>query len=438
MGGALGLELGSTRIKCVIVGEGYQVLQAADVGWENDRRGGYWTYDLSDALKGAAAALAKLKLEAADGAPAVGSLGLSAMMHGYLAFDEKGELLVPFRTWRNTNTGEAAKRLSDLFGLNIPLRWSVAHLYQAILDQEPHAGRVAHLTTLAGWLHWRLTGRKVLGVGDASGMFPIAGGAWDPALVEKFRQLTGLDWTALAPGILLAGQEAGRLTEEGARLLGAPKSFIGLPLCPPEGDAGTGMVATNALAPRSGNVSAGTSVFAMVVLEKPLRTLNEAIDVVTTPDGHDVAMVHYNECTTRIDGWVALFGEALEMFGARADQGELFKGLYEKALGQGPLAQFMRGRLTEAVAELGDGLAQLTRGEGVKIDHLTGHGGYFKSGQAGRVVMSEALGVPVRLMAHASEGGAWGAAALALYLLDGRGATRADYVNSIFAKGGEI
>ena len=425
MGAYLGLELGSTRIKGVVIGEDHEVIGDAEAAWENGFKDGYWTYDLKDARDGVRRVLSKLRL--GD----VKAMAVSSMMHGYLAFDREDGLLVPFRTWRNTNTAEAAQALSRLFGRNTPLRWSVSHLYQAVLDDEPHLGRLSRLTTLAGQVHYELTGRNVLGAGDASGMFPLSDGRWDPESAEAFLDLAGLRWPELAPRPLTAGTPAGFLTEAGADYLGVSRSLVGLPLAPPEGDAGTGMVATNALSPRVGNVSAGTSVFAMVVLEKPLKTLNPTIDLVATPDGREVAMVHYNECTTRIDEWINLFGEAASLFGAEVERGELFRRLYERALEKGTLADFMRGRLREAVVELGDGLRALRQDEGVLIDSLTGHGGYFKSGRAGRVVMERTLGVPIRLLPHAGEGGAWGAAVLAAYLTSGQ-RPLADYVKTIF------
>ncbi|MDR2368465.1 MAG: ATPase [Deltaproteobacteria bacterium] len=432
----LGLELGSTRIKGVVIGEGFKALRSGEFAWENKLADGLWTYGLEDVRQGVRATLDGLGFfEPGQG---LGAMGVSAMMHGYLAFDGEGKLLTPFRTWRNVNTGVAAAELSRLFEFNVPLRWSVAHLYQALLDREPHVKDVAFMTTLAGYVHFRLTGEKTLGVGDASGMFPVEGRGWNPTHVRKFRELTGIDWPSIAPTIKFAGEPAGSLTEEGAGWLGHPGVHVGLKFCPPEGDAGTGMVATDSLAKRGGNVSAGTSVFAMVVLEEPLGKPHPTVDVVTTPDGLDVAMVHFNECSTRVDGWVNLFGEALALFGADVPKDKLFGALYEIAVDErgGALGAFMRERLTDAVSDLRDGLRILTEEEGVRIESLTGHGGYFKSGSAGRIVMSETLGIPIRLMAHSSEGGAWGMAVLAAFSGQKGGRSLEAYVNDIFDIGG--
>ncbi|MDR2300613.1 MAG: ATPase [Deltaproteobacteria bacterium] len=408
----LGVELGSTRIKGVVIDENVKVISSNEFLWENKKAGGLWTYDLEDVQSGARSTVAKLDLSGLK------AMGVSAMMHGYLAFGQDGQLLTPFRTWRNENTQKAAKILSDLFVFNIPLRWSVAHLYQAILDGEESVKDVAFLTTLAGYVHWKLTGEKCLGIGDASGMFPVKNGQWNPGHVEAFFKLTGIDWPKIAPAIKLAGQGAGRLTQFGLEYLNLPQSFLGLPLCPPEGDAGTGMVATDSLATRSGNVSAGTSIFAMVVLEGPLLKPHPTVDVVMTPDGHDVAMVHYNECSSLVDGWINLFNEVLELFGTKVPKDKLFTTLYEIALEKGPgaLPTFMKQRLEKAVSALKEGLKILTEEEGVSVDFLTGHGGFFKSGQAGQSVMGETVGIPIRLMAHSSEGGAWGMAVLAAYM----------------------
>jgi len=411
----LGIELGSTRIKGVIIDGERNVLASASHSWESTMVDGYWSYSLDEVWSGLRDVTAQLRDWMSD----VQAMGVSAMMHGYLAFDADGVLLTPFRTWKNVNTAEAAAALSSLFKFNIPLRWSIAHLYQAILDNEPHTRDVAFVTTLAGYVHWQLTGERVLGVGDASGMFPIdgilpfrggAGVGYTPRMVEQFREPTGVDITQIFPRILIAGESAGTVTAHGAELLGVP---VGLPMCPPEGDAGTGMVATDSTEPRSGNVSAGTSVFAMTVLERPLSGYYPNIDIVTTPWALPVAMVHANECTSLIDPWIELFGEAARLLGAEFDDAELFTKLYESALGTGTLAAFMHGKLTDAVTELRDGLQILTERECVRIDYLTGHGGYFKSGKAGQRIMSDALGIPIRLLANASEGGAFGMAVLA-------------------------
>jgi sugar (pentulose or hexulose) kinase len=302
----LGIELGSTRIKAVIIDEHHKPIASGSFDWENTLEDGVWTYSLDAVWAGIQSAVR-------DFPPlnTVSAIGISAMMHGYLVFDKNDFLhpLVPFRTWRNTSTEQAAKELTTLFGFNIPQRWSVAHLYQAILNGEEHVKDISYITTLAGYVHWKLTGRKVLGIGDASGMFPVENGAYNAKMITKFQKLTGINWLDIAPQILKAGEAAG--------------TYKGIPLCPPEGDAGTGMVATNSISERSGNVSAGTSIFAMLVLEKPLSTVYTEIDIVTTPSRKPVAMVHCNECTVKIDPWVNLFGEAFELFGFEYDKNEV-------------------------------------------------------------------------------------------------------------------
>ncbi|MDR2386644.1 MAG: ATPase [Deltaproteobacteria bacterium] len=433
----LGVELGSTRIKGVVIDEKVKVISSNEFIWENKKVDGLWSYDLEDVKLGVRSTLEKLDLNG------IKAMGVSAMMHGYLAFDKNDKLIAPFRTWRNENTRQAAEKLSSLFAFNIPLRWSVAHLYQALLNGEESLKEVAFLTTLAGYVHWKLTGEKCLGIGDASGMFPIKNQEWNPGFVKSFYELTGIDWPQIAPEIKLAGQASGKLTQEGLIYLNLPENFLGLPLAPPEGDAGTGMVATDSLATRSGNVSAGTSIFAMVVLEEPLLKAHPTVDVVMTPDGHDVAMVHFNECSSLVDTWINLFGEVLELFGAQVPKDKLFTTLYEMALDKkspGQLPNFMKSRLESAVSELRGGLKILTDEEGVKVDFLTGHGGFFKSGQAGRTVMSETLGIPIKLMAHSSEGGAWGMAVLAAYMAAKTSSKEerflVDYVHSIFSDEG--
>ncbi|GHV04696.1 ATPase [Clostridia bacterium] len=399
----LGIELGSTRIKAVVIDANRNVIKSAAHSWESRLENGYWTYSLDDVWTGLRDVVSRL-----DGIQ-VDALGVSAMMHGYLVFDTHGELLVPFRTWKNTNTTVAASTLSGLFNFNIPERWSVAHLYQAILNGEEHVKNIAFITTLAGYVHWKLTGRKVLGIGDASGMFPIENGGYNSEMVTKFKQLTGIDWSSIAPQILKAGEDAGM--------------YKNIPLCPPEGDAGTGMVATSAIAPRTGNVSAGTSVFAMVVLERPLKSHYPGIDIVTTPWGLPVAMVHANECCSLIDPWVRLFGAAANLLGAEFETGELFAKLYESALDtNGEIGKFMREKLALAVSELRNGMKILTEKEEVRLDYLAGHGGYFKSGKAGQAVMSEMLGIPVKLVEQSAEGGAFGCALLAAKIGGNHGA----------------
>jgi len=389
----LGIELGSTRIKGVLLDENKRVVQTAGYTWESTLADGYWTYSLDEVWTGFNSVFSQFDQSK------ISAMGVSAMMHGYLAFDKDGKLLTPFRTWKNENTAAAAKKLTELFNFNIPLRWSVAHLYQCILDGEAHVKDIDFVTTLAGYVHWKLTGEKAIGIGDASGMFPITDGAYDPVMVTRFEKLTGIDITKVFPKILVAGENAGY--------------YKNIPMCPPEGDAGTGMVATNSTEERTGNVSAGTSVFAMVVLEKPLNNHYPQIDIVTTPWGKPVAMVHANECCSLIDPWVKLFGAAARTLGAEFSDAELFDKMYEIALTDSKLGTFMREKLELACAELKAGLSILTKQENVVIDKLIGHGGYFKSGNAGKMIMSETLGIPIELQDTAGEGGAFGMAMLA-------------------------
>jgi sugar (pentulose or hexulose) kinase len=406
--------------------------------WQSCLENGFWTYSLESVWAGIKQACSGLlKYE-------IAGIGVSAMMHGYLVFDKNDNLLVPFRTWRNTTTAQAAEKLTEAFNFNIPQRWSAAHLYQAILNNEPHVSEIAFMTTLAGYVHWKLTGEKVLGVGDASGMFPISDMAYDNAMLCKLQEMTGIELQNILPRIQNAGENAGVLTPEGAMLLGLK---AGIPLCPPEGDAGTGMVATNS---RTGNVSAGTSIFAMPVLEKPLRNVYTEIDIVTTPTGNPVAMVHCNSCTSDLDAWVKLFGETAELLGAEFDKDRLFEALYLKALDGAPdgggllnynffsgepvaglsdgcpmflrkpdsrmnLADFMRVQIYSAVAALKLGM-EILSDEGVRVDCLSGHGGLFKTADVGQKLMSAALNVPVAVMESAGEGGAWGIALLAAYM----------------------
>ena len=477
----LGIEFGSTRIKAVLIGPDHAPLAQGDYTWENRLENGVWTYPESEIWAGLQAAYAALAadVQARFGQPltTVGCLGVSAMMHGYLAFDENDALLVPFRTWRNTITGPAAEALTEAFGFNIPQRWSIAHLYQAMLNKEEHLPRLRFFTTLAGFVHWKLTGRKVLGVGDASGMFPIDSAAtdYDKDLLARFNGMAAragypVDAAALLPAVLPAGAEAGTLTPEGARLLDPTGTLQpGCPLCPPEGDAGTGMAATDSVAPRTGNVSAGTSIFAMVVLERPLRRVYPEIDLVTTPDGAPVAMVHCNNCTSDLNAWVSLLGEAAALCGAKAPAGELFTKLFNLSLsaeadagglipvnyysGEGvthfdagrpllvrrpesrlTLANFMRGQIYSAMATLAIGL-DLLHGEGVAMDSLTGHGGLFKTPGVAQRYLAAAAGAPVSVLETAGEGGPYGMALLAAYALHrAEGETLASYLhNRVFA-----
>ena len=451
----LGIELGSTRIKAVLIDGNFQIIASGSHSWENRLEDGLWTYALDDVWHGIRAAYTELAAEykALFGheLTETGGICISAMMHGYLAFDENDNLLTPFRTWRNTNTGEAAEKLSELLGFNIPLRWSVAHYYQAVRDGEEHVKNVRYLTTLAGYVHRRLTGWRVLGVGDASGMFPTDGLGFNAEMLRKFENLTGVELRGLLPKILPAGDAAGALTVEGAALLDESGALrAGIRFSPPEGDAGTGMVATNSVAPRTGNISAGTSVFAMAVLEVPLRGVYPEIDVVATPDGAPVAMVHCNSCTSDIDAWIRVFGEFAAAAGLVIDKSGLYSAFYDAAL-QGdadcggllsynyfsgePITGFDEGRplfarspdasftfpnfartlLCSAIATLRIGMDILAERERVRLETLTGHGGFFKTADAGQRLMAAALCTPVSVFDAAGEGGAWGAALLAAF-----------------------
>jgi sugar (pentulose or hexulose) kinase len=461
---ALGVEFGSTRIKAVLIGEDHAPIASGSHEWENRYENGIWTYSLEDVWKGLQESYRDLSNEVLEkyNTPlqTIGAIGFSGMMHGYLAFDKDGNLLVPFRTWRNTITGQAAEKLTDLFQFNIPQRWSIAHLYQAILNKEPHIKDISHLTTLAGYVHWKLTGQKVLGVGEASGMFPIDSKTndYDVRMIKLFNErleAENIAWKIqdILPKVLVAGEAAGVLTEEGARLLDPTGQLqTGIPLCPPEGDAGTGMVATNSVAERTGNVSAGTSVFAMIVLEKALSKVYPEIDMVTTPAGKPVAMVHSNNCTSDLNAWVDLFHEFTQVLGVDINQSRLFEVLYKQALtgdadGGGllaynyfsgehithleegrplfvrtpeshfTLANFMRVHLFSALGALKIGLDILFVQEQVKIDQILGHGGFFKTKEVGQKIMAAAMNVPVSVMETAGEGGAWGIALLASYML---------------------
>ena len=460
----LGIEFGSTRIKAVLIGQDHMPLASGSHEWENRFEQGVWTYHLDDIWTGLQDSYRQLCDEVWAQyhvrLQTVGAIGFSAMMHGYLAFDQDGHLLAPFRTWRNTMTGQAAERLTELLQFNIPHRWSIAHLYQAIVNQEPHLRDIQYLTTLAGYVHWQLTGHKVLGVGDASGMFPIDSGTntYDARRMERFNErpeVAALPWTLerILPKVLVAGESAGLLTAEGARLIDPTGQLrAGIPLCPPEGDAGTGMVATNSIAERTGNVSAGTSVFAMIVLEKALSRPYPEIDMVTTPTGRPVAMVHSNNGTTDLNAWVNLFREFAAALGVEISQARLFELLYQRALagdadGGGllvynydagepitrveegrplfvrtpeshfTLANFMRVHLFSALGTLKIGLDILFDLEQVKVDRVLGHGGFFKTADVGQKFMAAAMNVPVSVMETAGEGGAWGIALLASYLL---------------------
>jgi sugar (pentulose or hexulose) kinase len=461
----LGIELGSTRIKVVLIGEENLTIATGGHDWENSYVNNIWTYSLEDIWKGLQDSYQKManevKRQYGVTLQTVGAIGFSGMMHGYMAFDKYGELLVPFRTWRNNITEQAAKKLTELFNYNIPQRWSIAHLYQAILNQEEHIADINYITTLSGYIHWKLTGQKVLGVGDASGAFPIDTNtkSFNQRMINQFDELIeplDLPWKLeyILPKVLVAGEHAGVLTEEGAKLLDVTGELkAGIPLCPPEGDAGTGMVATNSVAMRTGNVSAGTSVFAMVVLEKELSKVYSEIDLVTTPAGDLVAMAHSNNCSSDLNSWVGLFGEFSKAMGMEISMNELYGTLYNLAL-QGDsdcggllaygylsgehmthfeegrplfvrssdskfnLANFMRVHLYTALGALKIGMDILLKEEKVKLDQILGHGGLFKTKGVGQSIMAAALNVPVSVMETAGEGGAWGIAILASYLIN--------------------
>ena len=466
----LGLELGSTRIKATAIDGRYKPVSSGDYTWKSSFENGIWTYGLDDVWAGLKAAISGVAHR-----EHVAAMGVSAMMHGYLAFDKDWNLLVPFRTWQNTITAQAAGELTEAFHFNIPQRWSIAHLYQAVLNGEAHVPQIAHMTTLAGYVHYMLTGVNALGVGEASGMFPIDSetGDYDAAMLAKFNELVAsrhLPWRLedLLPKVLTAGEKAGALTPEGAKRLDgllAP----GIPFAPAEGDAGTGMTATNAVAPRTGNVSAGTSIFSMVVLEKPLEKVYQEIDLVTTPTGRPVAMVHCNNCTNDTNAWVSVLGETARLFGAAPSTGELYTRLYEKSLEGDPdcggllvcnymagegvthmdagrplvirkpeskftLANFFRAQLYSTMSTLKIGMDILAK-EQVAIDSLTGHGGLFKTPVVGQKYMAAACGAPVTCMETAGEGGPYGMALLAAYMLEkAEGETLEDYLNThVFA-----
>ena len=457
---ALGIEFGSTRIKAVLIGPDHEVLATGGHAWENHLEGGLWSYTLDEAvagLRGAYASLVADVRERYDVTPtSYGSIGISGMMHGYLAFDAEGRLLAPFRTWRNTNTGRAADELTRLFGFNIPLRWSIAHLHQAVLDSEEHAPRVARLTTLAGWVHHQLTGLHVMGVGDASGMFPIDSetGTYVESYLDQYEALVAsrVPWRLreVLPTVLSAGQDAGVLTPEGAALIDPMGTLqAGIALCPPEGDAGTGMIATNAIAQRTGNISCGTSVFLMAVLERSLSRLHTEIDMVTTPDGSPVAMVHSNNGASELDAWVGWFADFARLVGAEVSVPAIYEALYNQALtgevdaggvmayntlsaeplvGQEvaqpvfthspdarvTLANAMRAQLMSVFAAVRIGV-DILREEGVGLDSLFAHGGLFKTPGVAQQILADSLNIPVSVGDTAGEGGAWGIAVLARY-----------------------
>ena len=459
---ALGIEFGSTRIKAILVDFDGHVLASGVHDWENKLVDGVWTYDLEDAEKGLRSCYSSLRqdVEAKYGVTpsTFGAMGVSAMMHGYIPLDKNDKQLARFQTWRNTNTTQAADKLTELFNFNIPLRWSVAHLYQRMLDGEAHVKDIESVFTLAAYIHYRLTGKKVIGIGDAAGMFPIDSEThdYDADMVAKFEALTKLNIFKIFPKVLVAGDDAGTLTPEGAALIDETGTLkAGIPMCPPEGDAGTGMVATNSVAPRTGNLSAGTSTFAMIVVDKKLKKLHREIDMVTTPSGFPCAMSHANNGTSDLNAWVNLFSEFCELMGIEADTGELFGKLYTYAMtgdkdcggllaygyysgenvtfinegrplfarmpsSKFTLANFMRVNLYTSLGAVKLGMDILLKEEGVKLDVMMGHGGLFKTPLVMQKILAAAVNSPVTVMSTASEGGAWGIALLAAYLADGK------------------
>ncbi|MEK4719258.1 FGGY-family carbohydrate kinase [Priestia sp. FSL W8-0524] len=462
---SLGIELGSTRIKAVLIDENFETIASGSYEWENLLEDGFWTYNLLNIITGLQSAYREMKQEVERSygitIRTVGSIGVSAMMHGYMAFDKTGELLVPFRTWRNATTSEAAKELTEHFNFNIPERWSIAHLYQAIINQEKHLPRIHYITTLAGYIHWLLTGSKALGIGDASGMFPIDERTknYSEDMMKKFDELIsykGYPWqlSDILPAVHTSGEQAGTLTAIGASILDQSKNLQpGIPFCPPEGDAGTGMVATNSVRKRTGNVSVGTSVFAMIVLDKKLSKVYPEIDLVTTPNGSPVAMVHANNCSSDLNAWLGLFREFSEAMGQKVESDKLFEVMLNKALEADPdgggllsygyfsgenitgvesgrplfvrsaksnfnLANFMRTHLFTAFGALKIGMDLLVKEENVKIHSILAHGGLFKTPVVGQKMMAAAINTPVSVMDTAGEGGAWGMAILSSYMLN--------------------
>ena len=472
----LGIEFGSTRIKAVLIDEKHMPIASGDHEWQNRLENGVWTYSLDDIWDGLQDCYSKLRADVNEKynteIKELAAIGFSGMMHGYMAFNKSGELLVPFRTWRNTITAPAAKELTELFHFNIPQRWSIAHLYQAILNNEEHVGEIDFITTLAGYIHWQLTGRRVMGVGEASGMFPIDSKTkdFDQKMIDAFENKENVlkyPWKLheILPKVLVAGEKAGLLTAEGAAKLDISGNLKGgIPIAPPEGDAGTGMAATNSVGLRTGNVSAGTSVFAMVVLEEALKSVHEELDLVTTPAGDAVAMVHCNNCTSDLNAWVSLFKQFSELFGMDIDMNDLYGKLYRNALtgdkdcggllafnclsgepvigtdegrpmfarkpdANMSLANFMRTHLYASLATLKIGCDILFKEEKVKVDTIFGHGGLFKTKGVGQSILAAAMDAPVAVMKTAGEGGPWGMAVLAAYMVHGRGKSLEAYLS---------
>lgn len=477
----LGIELGSTRIKAVLIDKDNKPIASGGHGWENNQVNGIWTYSLDEVWDGIAKAYAGLKTDVEQkfsaGIKSFKAIGFSGMMHGYMVFDKDDKQLVPFRTWRNNITSDAAEKLTETFSYNIPQRWSIAHLYQSVLADEPHVKDIDCITTLAGYIHYRLTGENVMGVGEASGMFPIKlkTKSFDKEMMQKFDNLLkdkSYSWKLedIMPKVLVAGEQAGTLTAEGAGLIDSSGELeAGIPLCPPEGDAGTGMVATNSVAVRTGNVSAGTSVFAMLVLEKDLSRVHREIDLITTPDGQLVGMAHSNNCTSDYDAWISLFGEAAKVLGMNISTPVLYDTLLEQALKGDPdcggllaygyisgehmtgfsegrplfarsegssftLPNFIRTHLFTSLCALKTGLNILIDEEKVDVDEIRGHGGFFKAAEVGQKIMAAATNTPISILETAGEGGAWGIALLASYMANKNKESLPEYLNKIFAE----
>ena len=475
----LGIEFGSTRIKAVLIDDSFEPVAAGAYEWENRLENGYWTYSLDDihsGLRGCYASLTQdIKKRYAAKLETVSAMGISAMMHGYMAFDKDDNLLVPFRTWRNTTTGQAAKELTELLDFNIPQRWTSAHLYQAVLNHEPHISQIAYVTTLAGYIHYLLTGKRVVGVGEASGIFPVNKIGYDKNMLKKYEDRLAekgfkLSIEDIFPAVADAGESCGVLTENGARLIDPTGTLkAGIPLCPPEGDAGTGIAAANAVRPKTGNVSAGTSIFSMLVLEKDISGVYPEIDMVTTPDGNPVAMVHCNNCCSELDAWVKMFGEFSGLTGNVIDKSQLYEILYKNAMtgdddcggitaynylsgepvtsvengrpmyfrmpdAKMNLANFFRAQLYSSMAALKCGMDILFEKEQVMASQFTGHGGLFKVKGAAQQILADALNTPVAIMETAGEGGAWGMALLSAYMMCKNGESLADWLDTrIFA-----
>ncbi|MFH1880361.1 MAG: FGGY-family carbohydrate kinase [Bacillota bacterium] len=470
----MGIELGSTRIKAVLISEANAVVAQGGHSWENRLENGIWTYPMEEVWAGLRGAVEQL-LKSLKESVSIEGLGISGMMHGYMPFDAYGNLLTPFRTWRNTFTGKASQELTALFGRNMPQRWSITHLYHAVMNEEAHVPQIHHINTLAGYVHHRITGEFVVGIGEAIGMFPLDGKKYDAHCIRQFEKLVGeycLPWkiSDVLPGIRRAGEYAGVLTEEGARLLDPTgKLKAGTPLAPPEGDAGTGMVSTNSIAPLTGNVSAGTSIFSMTVLDKPLSRAYPEIDIVATPTGMPVAMVHCNNCTSDINAWVRTYHEFCGLVGADVSEDEVFRKFYLESLKGDPdcggvvvvgylsgehvtdfetgcplmlrspagsftLPNFLRAQLYSALASLAIGMRILKR-EHVVIKQLTGHGGLFRTPKVGQQFLADAVNAPVTVMETAAEGGAYGMAVLAAYRVNrAEGETLESYLeNKVFA-----